>query len=100
MCSAPLFIYLHSLNFKNNQEYTMVNLRFGGYLLMAIGLINLRYQTGHHNALIHSMTIVVPGLLLLAATFIPKTQLILQKKNSQILVAILCALLMVYAFTN
>ncbi|MSW26569.1 MAG: hypothetical protein F2845_04645 [Actinobacteria bacterium] len=46
------------------------------------------------------MMIVVPGLLLLAATFIPKTQLILQKKNSQILVAILCALLMVYAFTN
>ncbi|MCX6427985.1 MAG: hypothetical protein NT152_00080 [Actinobacteria bacterium] len=78
----------------------MTNLRFGGYLLVAIGLINLRYQTGHHNALLHSMAIVVPGLLLLAGTYISATQRILMRKNSQLLVALFAALLLVYAFTN
>ncbi len=78
----------------------MTNLRLGGYLLVAIGLINLRYQTGNHNVLLHSMVILIPGLVLLAGTFISRTQRILEKRNSQILVGAISLLLIVYAFTN
>ena len=78
----------------------MTNLRLGGYLLVAIGLINLRYQTGNHNVLLHSMVILIPGLVLLAGTFISRTQRILEKSNSQILVGAISLLLIVYAFTN
>jgi uncharacterized membrane protein YGL010W len=78
----------------------MANLRYGGYLLIALGLINLRYQTGHHNVLIHSLTIVIPGLILLAATFMKATQKYLAKRTIQIVVGILAALLVAYSFTN
>jgi len=78
----------------------MANLRYGGYLLIALGLINLRYQTGHHNVLIHSLTIVIPGLILLAATFMKATQKYLANRTIQIVVAILAALLVAYSFTN
>ncbi|MEI8149568.1 MAG: hypothetical protein WCG53_03355 [Actinomycetes bacterium] len=78
----------------------MANLRYGGYLLIALGLINLRYQTGHHNVLIHSLTIVIPGLILLAATFMKATQKYLANRTIQIVVGILAALLVAYSFTN
>jgi uncharacterized membrane protein YGL010W len=78
----------------------MTNLRYGGYLLIALGLINLRYQTGHHNVLIHSLTIVIPGLILLAATFMKATQKYLANRTIQIMVGILAALLVAYSFTN
>jgi VIT1/CCC1 family predicted Fe2+/Mn2+ transporter len=78
----------------------MANLRYGGYLLIALGLINLRYQTGHHNVLMHSLTIVIPGLILLAATFAKSTQKYLANRTIQIVVGILAALLVAYSFTN
>jgi hypothetical protein len=78
----------------------MTNLRYGGYLLVALGLINLRYQTGHHNVLMHSLTIVLPGLMLLAATFMKSTRKYLLNRTLQIVVGIIAALLVVYSFTN
>jgi uncharacterized membrane protein YdcZ (DUF606 family) len=47
----------------------MSNFRYGGYLLIALGLINLRYHTGYANNFQHSALIVIPGLVLLGATF-------------------------------
>ncbi len=78
----------------------MTNLRYGGYLLVALGLINLRYQTGHHNVLMHSLTIVLPGLMLLAVTFMKSTRKYLLNRTLQIVVGIIAALLVVYSFTN
>jgi Ca2+/Na+ antiporter len=78
----------------------MTNLRYGGYLLIALGLINLRYQTGHHNVLIHSLTIIIPGLILLAATFTKPTQRYLVNRTTQIVLGIIIALLVFYSFTN
>jgi len=78
----------------------MTNLRYGGYLLLALGFINLRYQTGHQSALLHSLAIVIPGLLLLLATFLKPTQEVLAKKNIQVIVAIIGALLVGYSFIN
>jgi hypothetical protein len=78
----------------------MTNLRFGGYLLVAMGFINMRYQTGHHNAVTHSLGIVIPGALLLLATFIKPTQKFLEKKNNKLVVGIIVLLLVAYSFIN
>jgi uncharacterized membrane protein YjjP (DUF1212 family) len=78
----------------------MTNLRYAGYLLVAMGLINMRYQTGHSNIVTHSLVIVIPGLLLLAATFNKSTQKILAGKNAKICVGIVAASLVAYSFIN
>jgi hypothetical protein len=72
----------------------------GGYLLLAIGLINLRYQTGQSEILKSSLLIIVPGTLLLIATWIPAIAKILLPKSSQILVTTLGSLLALYAIVN
>jgi hypothetical protein len=41
-----------------------------GYLLLAVGLINLRYQTGKSSVLTHSLILIIPGALLLTSTFV------------------------------
>ncbi len=76
------------------------NYRMGGYLLLAVGLINLRYQTGQSDVLKNSLLIVVPGVLLLAATWIPSTAKLLLGKSSQIVIAALGILLVLYAVIN
>ena len=72
----------------------------GGYLLLAIGLINLRYQSGQSEVLRSSLLIIVPGTLLLIATWIPAIAELLIPKSSQILVAIVGTLLAFYAIVN
>ena len=57
------------------------NYRMAGYLLLAIGLINLRYQTGHSNVLVHSLLIIVPGVLLIGVTFLRSAQSFLAKRE-------------------
>ena len=44
----------------------MTNYRWGGYLLVAMGLLNLRYQTGEPGVLTHSLIILIPGAIILA----------------------------------
>ena len=78
----------------------MTNLRFGGYLLIALGFINMRYQTGHHNVVAHSLSIVVPGALLLLATFLKLTQKYLESRNNKMIVGIIVLLLVGYSFIN
>lgn len=78
----------------------MTNIRYAGYLLVAMGLINMRYQTGHQSSVAHSLVIVIPGLLLLAATFLAPTKKLLMAKNVQISVGIIALALVGYAFLN
>jgi uncharacterized membrane protein len=82
------------------KNYVINNYRMGGYLLLAIGLINLRYQTGQSEILKSSLLIIVPGTLLLIATWIPAIAKILLPKSSQILVTTLGSLLALYAIVN
>jgi len=82
------------------KNYVINNYRMGGYLLLAVGLINLRYQTGQSDVLKNSLLIVVPGVLLLAATWIPSLAKLLLGKSSQIVVAALGILLVLYAVIN
>lgn len=48
------------------------NYRFGAYAILAMGLINLRYQTGADGNLSKSSVLISIGAVVLLATFIPK----------------------------
>lgn len=48
------------------------NYRYGAYALLAIGLINLRYQTGSANNFNNSSVLIGLGLIGLLITFTPK----------------------------
>ena len=78
----------------------MTHLRFGGYLLVAMGFINMRYQTGHQNSVVHSLGIIIPGALLLLATFIKPTQKFLEIRSVKAVAGILVLLLVGYSFLN
>ncbi len=76
------------------------NYRMGSYLLVAIGLINLRYQSGQSGVVQHSLTIIIPGALLLLATWIPTLAKRLESKAIQAVSMVLALLLIVYAVIN
>ena len=76
------------------------NYRMGAYLLIAIGLINLRYQTGHSAVVQHSLTIIIPGALLLLSTWIPSISKKLEGKAVQAVSMALGLILIAYAVIN
>jgi len=76
------------------------NYRMGGYLLIAIGLINLRYQTGQSGVVTHSLAIVIPGAILLAITWIPAIAKKLESKAVQAVTITLGLILIVYGVIN
>jgi hypothetical protein len=70
------------------------NYRFGSYALLAMGLINLRYQTGSQANLPTSSVLITFGLLVFIATFIPKpSSFLLGKKVKKISLLLLVALI-------
>jgi hypothetical protein len=46
------------------------NYRMGGYLLLAVGLINWRYQNEDAGIASRSLLIAIPGVVIIAMTFI------------------------------
>jgi hypothetical protein len=76
------------------------NYRMGGYLLIAIGLINLRYQSGQSGVVTHSLTIIIPGALLIATTWIPAIAKKLESKAVQAVTITLGLILIVYGVIN
>jgi len=72
----------------------------GGYLLLAVGLINLRYQTGQDDNLAKSLTLVIPGALLLAITFVDAGKKWLHTKAATAFVIACGGLLVAYSFIN
>jgi len=76
------------------------NYRMGGYLLIAIGLINLRYQSGQSGVVTSSLSIVIPGALLLAVTWIPALAKKLESKAAQAVCMVLGLILVAYAVIN
>jgi len=76
------------------------NFRMGGYLLLAVGLINLRYQTGKSDVLNHSLILIIPGALLLASTFTDAGKKWLHTKAATAMVITCGGLLLIYSFTN
>jgi hypothetical protein len=78
----------------------MSNYRMGSYLLIAIGLINLRYQSGSGNVLGNSLIIMVPGVLLLCATWISPLSRLLNLRTTKVLALALGLALVAFAILN
>ena len=76
-------------------ETIILNMRWAGYLLFAIGLINWRYQ----NSFEKGAPLWIFGLVLLIGTYIPATAKILTTKVGISMVAVAVAALLLVAFT-
>ena len=72
------------------------NYRLGAYALFAMGLINLRYQTGSEGNLSKSAVLVAIGAIVLILTFIPKLTNFFMKKLVKSLSLVLLAILIAY----
>ena len=72
----------------------------GGYLLLAVGLINLRYQTGKSDVLNHSLILIIPGVILLGLTFLSAGKTWLNTKAATAMVIACGGLLLIYSFIN
>lgn len=74
------------------------NYRFAAYALLAIGLINLRYQTGNTNNLNTSSVLIALGIIGLLLTFIPPLKSFLLRKSIKITALIIFIAAIVYGF--
>lgn len=81
-------------------RYLLNNYRMAGYLLIAIGLINMRYQTGKDGAFNNSLAIIIPGVAVLIMTFIKGAHSALARREVMVLLAVLGAALVIWAITN
>ena len=72
------------------------NYRFGAYALFAMGLMNLRYQTGSEGNLSKSSLLITIGAVVLALTFIPKLNDLFMKKSVKSLSLVLLAVFIAY----
>jgi len=72
------------------------NYRFGAYALFAMGLINLRYQTGAAGNLSKSSVLIAVGAIVLGLTFISKLKDFFMKKLVKSLSLLLLAIFIAY----
>jgi hypothetical protein len=77
-------------------ETIVLNIRWAGYLLFAIGLINWRYQ----NSFEKGAPLWMFGLALIIGTYIPAVTKAMASKVGATIIATLIALLLVLAFTT
>jgi hypothetical protein len=75
-------------------ETIILNMRWAGYLLFAIGLINWRYQ----NSFEKGAPLWMFGIALSVTTYIPAVAKVLATKAGITIVAVIVALLLVLAF--
>lgn len=78
----------------------MTNYRWGGYLLVAMGLLNLRYQTGEAGVISNSLIILTPGVVILIMSFIPKTARLLETKLAQRISIVVGIAAIIFAAVN
>lgn len=71
-----------------------MNVRWAGYLLFAIGLINWRYQ----NSFQKGAPLWMFGLALIIGTYIPAVSKVMATKIGATVIAIIVALLLVLGF--
>jgi hypothetical protein len=75
-------------------ETIVLNIRWAGYLLFAIGLINWRYQ----NSFEKGAPLWMFGLALIIGTYIPAVSKFMTSKVGAIIIVVAVALLLVLAF--
>ena len=72
------------------------NYRFGAYAILAMGLINLRYQTGADGNLSKSSVLISIGTVVLLATFIPRVSNFFMNRIVKLISLALLALCIAY----
>jgi len=77
-------------------ETIVLNIRWAGYLLFAIGLINWRYQDSFEKG----APIWMLGVLLIIGTYIPSVKKTMSTKIGATIIAIIVALLLLLAFAG
>lgn len=75
-------------------ETLVMNMRWAGYLLIALGLINWRYQ----NSFVVGAPLWMFGLALIIGTYIPAVHKLLVSKLGAALVGVITVALLVMAF--
>lgn len=70
----------------------------GAYAALAVGLINLRYQTGDDSNLSKSLALVIPGGLLLAISLVAPGKKFLETRPAAIAITIIGVALLAYSF--
>ena len=81
-------------------KYALNNYRMASYLLLAIGLINLRYQTGKDGVFNNSFAIFAPGIVMLLITFLKPAHSVLARREVMALLAVAGSALVFWAITN
>jgi hypothetical protein len=74
------------------------NFRMGAYAALAVGLINLRYQTGSDSNLSKSLVLIIPGALILGLSLTNPGKSWMQSKNAAAISLACGALLLAYSF--
>ena len=70
----------------------------GAYAALAVGLINLRYQTGAENNLGKSAALFIPGALLLLISLTSFGKKWLESKTAAAIIITVGGLLLLYSF--
>lgn len=72
----------------------------GGYLLLAIGLINWQYQNNDAGVAIRSLLILVPGVVVITMTFIKPLDAFMGSRVGMSLIAVVGAILVGLSFLS
>ena len=72
----------------------------GGYLLLAIGLINWQYQNEDAGIASRSLLIAIPGVVIVAMTFIKPLDKFLASRAGMSIVTVVGAVLVGLSFLN
>ena len=72
----------------------------GGYLLLALGLINWQYQNNDADVVTRSLLIVIPGVVVIVMTFIKPFDSFLASRVGMSVVTVMGALLVGLSFLN
>jgi hypothetical protein len=81
-------------------KYALNNYRMASYLLLAIGLINLRYQSGNEGVLVNSLTVIIPGTAMLLITFVKGVHSFLARREIMVALLVIGLALVAWAITN
>lgn len=68
------------------------------YAALAVGLINLRYQTGSEANLTKSLALVIPGALLLTLSLTHFGKKWLESRTAAVVLSTVGGLLLIYSF--
>lgn len=79
-------------------DVSINNYRMAAYAAIAVGLINLRYQSGATDNFVKSATLILPGILLFALTITPQGKKALKSRTAAVVSTICGGLLLFYSF--